>query len=63
MSGGFAGRLRDRATWLSPSAGRDALGAAEQDWTVRDIVWAAIAPEGRGAPVAAMRRRRCRCGG
>ena len=52
MSGGFAGRLRERVTWLGPSAGQDALGAAGEDWTVRDTVWAAVEPEARGALVA-----------
>jgi len=53
MSAGFAGRLRARVAWLSPTGGRDALGAAEQNWTLHDMLWAAVEPEGRGPLVAA----------
>ena len=48
MSGELAGRMRERVTLLTPSAGRDALGGAEEDWTLVDIVWAAVEPAGRG---------------
>ena len=48
MSGEFAGAMRERVTLLTPSAGRDALGGAGEDWTVVDLVWATVEPAGRG---------------
>jgi len=48
MSGEFAGTMRERITLLTPSAGRDALGGGEEDWTIVDLVWAAVEPAGRG---------------
>jgi hypothetical protein len=48
MSGELAGRMRERVTLFTPSAGRDALGGVEGDWTLVDLVWAAVEPVGRG---------------
>lgn len=55
MSGrddGFAGTLRERVTWLRPTSGRDALGAGEQDWTVLDVIAAAVLPAGTSGAFA-----------
>lgn len=31
------------------TAGQDALGAIEDDWTIIDVVWASVRPAGHGA--------------
>jgi head-tail adaptor len=47
--GEFAGTMRERVVLQRRSAGQDALGAAEDDWTIIDVVWASVRVAGHGA--------------
>lgn len=49
----FAGTMRERVEVLRRTAGQDALGEGEEDWTVIDFVWASGEPIGRGAAYVA----------
>lgn len=44
----FAGSMRERVELLKRTAGRDALGEGEEDWTLVGLVWGSAVPIGHG---------------